>query len=696
MADKFSTTPNNFAKNTKDKSPTKYLDLAGLIVFFDKLREYIEDSDKKLNGSNIKMYAGQLGENNPTITGQIESLWAFLGEGELEGGIAANVAAILGQYVKHMKTPSTQNLPLKLNITEGADDGDEKDIYTISLVDNGLNDHIEDFDANRVKSLTPANSGGSVSLSVNKNKGDVTITINSQELTDKVADLEGGRIKSVSEGTSVENFVDLGISTTNNAVTITINDENLANEIDDIWTSVKNRVQDVNFTNTNTGTKYVTVSCTDDTNASAEGKQTNLTIDDTAVTEKFASVDSALKDRVQDVNFTNTNTGTKYVTVSCTDDSDSNNANGKQTNLTIDDTAVAEALADRVQDVNAENANTGTKYVTISCTDDTNTSAVGKQTKITIDDSALATKLSDHTTAIADRVQDVNAENTNTGTKYVTISCTDDTNTGAAGKQTKITIDDTAVTEKFASVDSTLKNRVQDVNFTNTNTGTKYVTVSCTDDSDSNNANGKQTNLTIDDTAVAEALADRVQDINFTNTNTGTKYVTVSCTDDSNSTTVGKQTNLTINDTAVAEALADRVQDVNVENANTGTKYVTISCTDDTNSTTVGKQTKITINDSNLTAAIEDIRSIISGMGQVVEIKGVLTSLPSTTDGYGNGDVVIVGNEEYICYESKWYLFGHTSELAEDYNAHTHSYTPEGTVSSSFTGTKATLTSNAP
>ena len=84
--------------------------------------------------------------------------------------------------------------------------------------------------------------------------------------------------------------------------------------------------------------------------------------------------------------------------------------------------------------------------------------------------------------------------------------------------------------------------------------------------------------------------------------------------------------------------------------------------------------------------SIKNIINTIAGLGYVVELKGVLPEKPSSTTGYENGDVIIVGNSEYVCWESKWYLFGNTSELLSHYNTHTHPCTPAGTVSASFSG----------
>ena len=84
--------------------------------------------------------------------------------------------------------------------------------------------------------------------------------------------------------------------------------------------------------------------------------------------------------------------------------------------------------------------------------------------------------------------------------------------------------------------------------------------------------------------------------------------------------------------------------------------------------------------------SIIKLKNTIAGLGYVTELKGIVDELPSSTTGYENGDVIIVGNSEYVCWESKWYLFGNTSELVSKYNIHTHPHTPTGTVSASFSG----------
>ena len=75
-----------------------------------------------------------------------------------------------------------------------------------------------------------------------------------------------------------------------------------------------------------------------------------------------------------------------------------------------------------------------------------------------------------------------------------------------------------------------------------------------------------------------------------------------------------------------------------------------------------------------ISESIKKLLTTIAGLGQVLEIKGVKTSLPANTSGYENGDVIIVGNKEYLCYESAWYLLGDTTQLGQDVSTIKESY----------------------
>ena len=142
-------------------SDQKYLDKYGLSIFWDKVRQYIQQYIQNqidgINGTDVKLYPSW--EPNPTVTDQIEKLWNSIGSG-------------LGQYIKDIQHADPQTTPLKVVVNEGT--GDKADFYTVTLEDNGLANTLSDLTSNRVKSLTPKNGGGSVTLGVDKNKGDVT------------------------------------------------------------------------------------------------------------------------------------------------------------------------------------------------------------------------------------------------------------------------------------------------------------------------------------------------------------------------------------------------------------------------------------------------------------------------------------------------------------------------------------------
>ena len=52
-----------------------------------------------------------------------------------------------------------------------------------------------------------------------------------------------------------------------------------------------------------------------------------------------------------------------------------------------------------------------------------------------------------------------------------------------------------------------------------------------------------------------------------------------------------------------------------------------------------------------------------------LHFKGVLVSLPTDTTSYSNGDVVIVGDKEYVLYASAWYELGDAAGIASNKQA---------------------------
>lgn len=76
-----------------------------------------------------------------------------------------------------------------------------------------------------------------------------------------------------------------------------------------------------------------------------------------------------------------------------------------------------------------------------------------------------------------------------------------------------------------------------------------------------------------------------------------------------------------------------------------------------------GKQDTISFNtaydaSTNKAATMADITSAIGGLSGAMHFEGVKESLPSNTTGYASGDVIIVGNKEYVCDGSAWHELG--------------------------------------
>lgn len=57
-------------------------------------------------------------------------------------------------------------------------------------------------------------------------------------------------------------------------------------------------------------------------------------------------------------------------------------------------------------------------------------------------------------------------------------------------------------------------------------------------------------------------------------------------------------------------------------------------------------------------AVTSAINSAVADLAGAMHFEGVKESLPETTDGYANGDIIIVGTKEYICSGNKWVELG--------------------------------------
>ena len=62
--------------------------------------------------------------------------------------------------------------------------------------------------------------------------------------------------------------------------------------------------------------------------------------------------------------------------------------------------------------------------------------------------------------------------------------------------------------------------------------------------------------------------------------------------------------------------------------------------------------------DSNKAATMADVTSAVAGLSGAMHFRGVVASLPTNTTGYASGDVILVGNKEYVCDGKAWHELG--------------------------------------
>lgn len=73
-------------------------------------------------------------------------------------------------------------------------------------------------------------------------------------------------------------------------------------------------------------------------------------------------------------------------------------------------------------------------------------------------------------------------------------------------------------------------------------------------------------------------------------------------------------------------------------------------------------------------SAEKEITAADLGLSNALHFRGVVSSKPANTSGYVDGDVILVGNKEYVCSNSAWVELGDESSFA--LKDHTHSYLP--------------------
>lgn len=61
---------------------------------------------------------------------------------------------------------------------------------------------------------------------------------------------------------------------------------------------------------------------------------------------------------------------------------------------------------------------------------------------------------------------------------------------------------------------------------------------------------------------------------------------------------------------------------------------------------------------TNKAATMADVTSAVAGLSGAMHFRGVVATLPANTTGYASGDVILVGNKEYVCDGKAWHELG--------------------------------------
>ena len=154
----------------------KYLNSDGLQYFLNKLKEYISDRIDEIYGDTIKLNKNS---DSKTVSEKIKEISDIIGNDGSDGSIIDKLNTILSSYVKTI-TSSNQSELIKIDVTE---DDEIKGKYVISLIDNGLEDLIT---ADKVTKFEVEASNEYIAVSVDKNTGNVKLTINEAELLEVI------------------------------------------------------------------------------------------------------------------------------------------------------------------------------------------------------------------------------------------------------------------------------------------------------------------------------------------------------------------------------------------------------------------------------------------------------------------------------------------------------------------------------
>ena len=606
---------------------TKYLNLTGLESFWAKVKEYVDNQDQAVNNRLTDLYNAVLGDG-----GNVEVEGSSLGERlvSLEQGLDAIQSSYVADINAENFNTNTETQYVTISVTDDTDTETNGKQTKITIDDSALTEKISDIEDNYAKTEDlPQTLPNPSKLKITNASGTV-IEYDGSSVVE---------VDSISHSNTSNDSDKLdGYDSTHFATADSITG------LGERLTAVEGYVQDVDAENSNTGTQYVTISVTNDTNTGSNGKQTKITINDSALIEKFSSIDA-----ISHVNSIDGQSG--VITV------DKNNQDTWAVNFEVGDDKklTGEVVAPDhlgIEDIQTSVGAGVDGYLTLTENEINGVSTI-----------TLGGTLDETIDTLKRYVQDVDAENSNTGTKYVTISITDDTNTNVQGKQTKITIDDSSLTEKLASIDA-----ISHVNSIDGQSGVITVDKDAADPWSVNFEVGTDKELT--GTVVPGTLVSTISTtdgtyVKLTPDTATSGNVTVAVNDSSLTTKINSIDDYTINS-----------QKISTNPVLTGSD-ITLGIDLDGNGENNWNTGKT------LTDSIQALRELIAGLGHVMEIKGILNTLPDTTEGYENGDVVIIAandnegdnngsKQEYLCYNSKWYLLGYTNAVEQTLNNHTH------------------------
>ncbi|MBR6515580.1 MAG: hypothetical protein IKT40_01855, partial [Bacilli bacterium] len=204
----------------------KYLDSDGLSIVIDKFKDYISDKIAELYGDNIKLRADEKQLDGsvkvyPYITDSIDNI------NETLGTTTDNIEQILEAYVKTISEGDQSNQYVSIELDKNSGE------ITISIDESALSDTItaiNEYEINGQKiSSNPDLTGEDINVTTGDNSATIKDAIDA--LNDEIETINGYTIndKNISDS-PVLTGVDIKVTTDKNSVTIkdtidTLNDE---------------------------------------------------------------------------------------------------------------------------------------------------------------------------------------------------------------------------------------------------------------------------------------------------------------------------------------------------------------------------------------------------------------------------------------------------------------------------------------